>query len=72
MRADYAFSAGAGGTLLVTGIGGGFSAVDTLSNIETLAFADAFRAIMAAFAVATVLVPLMRNVTPKPLPADAH
>ncbi len=40
VRADYAFSAGAGGTLLVTGIGGGFSAVDTLSNIETLAFAD--------------------------------
>ena len=39
---------------------------------QTLAFADAFRAIMAAFAIATVLVPLMRNVTPKPLPADAH
>ena len=39
---------------------------------QTLAFADAFRAIMLAFVVATLLVPLMRNVTPKPLPADAH
>ena len=28
---------------------------------STLAFADAFRAIMLAFLVATLLVPLMRN-----------
>ncbi len=39
---------------------------------QTLAFADAFRAIMVAFVFATLLVPLMRNVAPKPLPADAH
>ncbi len=39
---------------------------------QTLAFADAFRAIMVAFVFATLLVPLMRNVMPKPLPADAH
>ncbi|MFZ0842076.1 MAG: EmrB/QacA family drug resistance transporter, partial [Xanthobacteraceae bacterium] len=30
---------------------------------QTLAFADAFRAIMLAFIVATLLVPLLRNVT---------
>jgi DHA2 family multidrug resistance protein len=30
----------------------------------TLAYADAFRAIMAAFVVATLLVPLLRKVTP--------
>lgn len=29
---------------------------------STLAYADAFRAIMVAFIIATVLVPLMRNV----------
>jgi hypothetical protein len=40
MRTDYALSVGADGTLLVTGIDGGFSAVDTLSGIEILAFAD--------------------------------
>ena len=39
-RADYALTVGPDGTLLVTGIGGGFAAVDTLSDIETLAFAD--------------------------------
>lgn len=39
---------------------------------QTLAFADAFRAIMVAFIFATLLVPLMRNVAPKPMPADAH
>src|SRR6267378_5246581 len=33
---------------------------------STLAYADAFRAIMIAFAIATILVPLMRNVaTPR-------
>jgi MFS transporter, DHA2 family, multidrug resistance protein len=39
----------------------------------TLAYADAFRAIMVAFAVATLLVPLLRRVVPAPAPsADAH
>jgi DHA2 family multidrug resistance protein len=31
---------------------------------STLAYADAFRAIMIAFVVATLLVPLMRNIAP--------
>jgi MFS transporter, DHA2 family, multidrug resistance protein len=40
---------------------------------STLAFADAFRAIMLAFVVATLLVPLMRKVATAPAPrADAH
>ncbi len=40
---------------------------------STLAYADAFRAIMIAFAVATLLVPLMRNVVPASAPAaQAH
>jgi MFS transporter, DHA2 family, multidrug resistance protein len=40
---------------------------------STLAYADAFRAIMAAFVVATVLVPLLRNVSPAKVPsADGH
>jgi MFS transporter, DHA2 family, multidrug resistance protein len=40
---------------------------------STLAFADAFRAIMLAFVVATLLVPLMRKVAaPKIAAADAH
>ena len=39
---------------------------------STLAYADAFRAIMVAFVVAALLVPLMRSVTPKPAPVDAH
>jgi len=40
---------------------------------STLAFADAFRAIMVAFVVATLLVPLLRKVVPpKAAPADAH
>jgi MFS transporter, DHA2 family, multidrug resistance protein len=38
-----------------------------------LAYADAFRAIMIAFAVATLLVPLLRQVAaPKTPPAEAH
>ncbi len=37
----------------------------------TLAYADAFRAIMIAFIVATALVPLLRNVAPAPAP-DSH
>jgi MFS transporter, DHA2 family, multidrug resistance protein len=40
---------------------------------STLAFADAFHAIMLAFIVATLLVPLLRQVTPAKAPAaDAH
>jgi MFS transporter, DHA2 family, multidrug resistance protein len=40
---------------------------------STLAYADAFRAIMIAFAVATLLVPLLRKVAPATTPpADAH
>ncbi|MBV9828736.1 MAG: DHA2 family efflux MFS transporter permease subunit [Alphaproteobacteria bacterium] len=38
----------------------------------TLAYADAFRAIMLAFVIATLAVPLLRKVAPKPAPADAH
>jgi DHA2 family multidrug resistance protein len=39
---------------------------------STLAYADAFRAIMIAFVVATLLVPVLRNVAPKAAPSDAH
>ena len=40
---------------------------------STLAYADAFRAIMLAFAVATLLVPLMRKVAaPKAPPTEVH
>ena len=39
---------------------------------STLAYADAFRAIMIAFVLATLLVPLLRNVAPKAAPSDAH
>jgi DHA2 family multidrug resistance protein len=40
---------------------------------STLAYADAFRAIMIAFVVATLLVPLLRKVGPtKATPAEAH
>jgi len=40
---------------------------------STLAFADAFRAIMLAFVVATLLVPFLRKVAaPKTAVADAH
>ncbi len=38
---------------------------------STLAYADAFRAIMIAFAIATILVPLMRNVAAPRAPAAA-
>jgi collagen type I/II/III/V/XI/XXIV/XXVII alpha len=40
LRADYALSVEPNGTLVVTGIDGGMSAVDMLSGIETLSFAD--------------------------------
>src|SRR4029077_15419527 len=39
---------------------------------STLAYADAFRAIMIAFAIATILVPLMRNVAAPRVPAASH
>jgi MFS transporter, DHA2 family, multidrug resistance protein len=40
---------------------------------STLAYADAFRAIMVAFALAALLVPLLRSVAPPKAPsADAH
>ena len=39
---------------------------------STLAYADAFRAIMIAFVVATFLVPLLRNVAPASAPAQSH
>jgi MFS transporter, DHA2 family, multidrug resistance protein len=39
---------------------------------STLAYADAFRAIMLAFAVATVLVPLLRQVKQAPPPSTSH
>jgi MFS transporter, DHA2 family, multidrug resistance protein len=38
---------------------------------STLAFADAFRAIMLAFVIATALVPLLRKVVPPKAPAAA-
>jgi hypothetical protein len=39
----------------------------------SLAFADAFRAIMLAFIVATLLVPLLRNIAaPTALSSNAH
>ena len=40
LRADYLFAAGPDGTLQVTGVGGGFSSFDTLSDVQTLVFAD--------------------------------
>jgi len=40
---------------------------------STLAYADAFRFIMIAFVIATLLVPLLRNVVPAtPASSPAH
>lgn len=39
---------------------------------STMAYADAFTVIMAAFVVATALVPLLRNVAAPKAPADSH
>jgi DHA2 family multidrug resistance protein len=55
---------------------GHLAAVKTLWRLayreaSTLAYADAFRAIMIAFIVATLLVPLLRNVAASPAPASA-
>jgi DHA2 family multidrug resistance protein len=36
----------------------------TYQQAATLSYADAFRAVMVAFAIATCLVPLMRKVAP--------
>jgi len=45
----------------------------TFREAQTLSYADAFLAIGICFVIATVLVPLMRKVTPPPAPsADAH
>jgi DHA2 family multidrug resistance protein len=45
----------------------------TYREASTMAYADAFRAILVAFVVATALVPFMRKVTPQARPpADAH
>ncbi|WP_233842576.1 DHA2 family efflux MFS transporter permease subunit [Dyella sp. 2HG41-7] len=45
----------------------------TFREAQTLSYADAFLTVAICFVVATVLVPLMRKVTPPPAPsADAH
>jgi len=45
----------------------------TYREASTLAFADAFRAIMVAFIAATLLVPLLRKIVPPKAPAvDGH
>jgi MFS transporter, DHA2 family, multidrug resistance protein len=44
-----------------------------MREAQTLTFSDAFFAIMICFALATILVPLMRKVTAPATPAaDAH
>jgi MFS transporter, DHA2 family, multidrug resistance protein len=59
-------------------VAGHAAALDQLWHLayreaSTLAYADAFRAIMLAFAVATLLVPLLRQVAaPKEPAAEAH
>jgi MFS transporter, DHA2 family, multidrug resistance protein len=58
--------------------GGHQAAIEQLWHLAyreaaTLAFADAFRAIMLAFIIATLLVPLLRNIATPPGPsANAH
>jgi DHA2 family multidrug resistance protein len=59
------------GTLPASPLHGQTAAIDALWHLAyreaaTLAFADAFRAIMLAFVVATLLVPLLRNVAASP------
>jgi len=45
----------------------------TYGKTSTLAYADAFRAVMLALIVATLLVPLMRKVVgPKPAASMGH
>ncbi len=66
------------GAALGGSIAGHAAALDQLWHLayreaSTLAYADAFRAIMITFAVATLLVPLMRKVAaPTAPPAEAH
>jgi DHA2 family multidrug resistance protein len=57
--------------------GGHQAAIEQLWHLayreaSTLAFADAFRAIMLAFIVATLLVPLLRNIAAPPASGNAH
>jgi DHA2 family multidrug resistance protein len=63
----------------ISGPGGGHAAALkqlwhlAYREASTLAYADAFRAIMIAFVIATALVPLLRNVAaPKAAPTDGH
>jgi DHA2 family multidrug resistance protein len=71
-------------TRLVTEVAGRYAAIPgrhdaTLTELwrlayreaSTLAYADAFLAIMVAFVFATLLVPFLRNVGPPKLPAQA-
>jgi MFS transporter, DHA2 family, multidrug resistance protein len=44
----------------------------TYREASTLAYADAFLAIMIAFLLATLLVPFLRSVVPSPAPVAAH
>jgi MFS transporter, DHA2 family, multidrug resistance protein len=66
------------GTLPGSPQGGQQAAIEQLWHLAyreaaTLAFADAFRAIMLAFIVATLLVPLLRNIPAPAAPSDtAH
>jgi DHA2 family multidrug resistance protein len=65
------------GTLPGSPLHGQTAALDQLWHLAyreaaTLAFADAFRAIMLAFIVATLLVPLLRNVAPAPAAASSN
>jgi DHA2 family multidrug resistance protein len=65
------------GTLPGSPLHGQTAALDALWHLAyreaaTLAFADAFRAIMLAFIVATLLVPLLRNVAAPPAGASSN
>ena len=42
----------------------------TYREASTLAYADTFRAVMIAFIIATLLVPLLRNVVPGKAPSS--
>jgi MFS transporter, DHA2 family, multidrug resistance protein len=64
------------GAVLGSAKEGHVAAVKQLWNLayreaSTLAYADAFRAIMIAFVIATLLVPLMRNVTAPKVPVQS-
>jgi len=70
--------AGRYGALPGSAHGGHSAALDQLWHLayreaSTLAFADAFRAIMLAFVIATLLVPLLRNIAAPAAPSgNAH